>query len=114
MNVNFQNLDKIEDVLKLLQTIQLNQVNQSSNQKRWLSTKELSEYIPYTVETINKKVKNGYFVDGIHFYQKEKTRFFDREKIDEWILSSDTNSTNNPNYHKKQEILEKISLSLVS
>ena len=114
MNIPLENLDKITDILKILQTIQINQVNQSSNQKRWLSTKELSNYIPYSIETINKKVQSGYFIEGIHFYQKEKTRFFDREKIDEWILSSDIDNTNNPNYQKKQEILEKISQSLAS
>lgn len=113
MNINFENLEKIEDVLKILQTIQINLVNQSSNQKRWISTKELSEYIPFSVETINKKVQNGYYQEGIHFYQQGKTRFFDREKIDEMIVSSGDNK-NNPNYYKKQELIEKISSSLVS
>ena len=112
MNINFENLEKIEDVLKILQVMQLNIANK--DERRWLSTKELSLYIPYSVETINKKVQNGYFIEGVHFYQKEKTRFFDREKIDEWILSSDKENSNNPNFHKKQEILKKIRLSLVS
>ena len=112
MNINFDNLEKIEDVLKILQTLQLNQINH--NEKRWLSTKELSQYIPFSVETINKKVQSGYFIEGVHFYQKGKIRFFDKQKIDEWILSSEKTNVNNPNFTKKQEILNKISLSLAS
>lgn len=114
MNIALENLEKITDVLKILQTLQLSQINATSKQKRWLGTKELSQYIPYTVETINKKVQNGYFLEGIHFYQKEKTRFFDREKVDEWIMSQETTPTNNPNYNKKQEIIERMSNSLIS
>jgi hypothetical protein len=114
MNIALENLDKITDILKILQILQLNLVNETSKQKRWLSTKELSQYIPYTVETINKKIQNGYFLEGVHFYQKEKTRFFDREKIDEWIISKETTPSNNPNYNKKQEIIERISNSLIS
>jgi hypothetical protein len=56
MNIALENLDKITDILKILQILQLNLVNETSKQKRWLSTKELSQYIPYTVETINKKI----------------------------------------------------------
>ena len=112
MNINFENLEKIEDVLKLLQVIQLNIVNK--DEKRWLSTKELSHYIPYSVETINKKVRSGAFESNVHFYQKGKTRFFDKQKIDEWIVLDNNLSENNPNFHKKQEILDRLKDSLVS
>ena len=112
MNINFENLEKIEEVLKILQTLQLNQINY--NEKRWLSTKELSQYIPFSVETINKKVQSGYFIEGVHFYQKGKIRFFDKHNIDKWILSSEKTNINNLNFTKKQDILNKISLSLVS
>jgi len=112
MNINFENLEMIQEVLQVVQTLQLNQINH--NEKRWLSTKELSNYIPFSVETINKKVQSGYFIEGVHFYQKGKIRFFDKQQIDTWILSSDKTNLNNPNYHKKQEILDKIKLSLAS
>ena len=112
MNINLENLDMIQEVLHVVQTLQLNQINH--NEKRWLSTKELSNYIPYSVETINKKVQSGEFILEIHFYQKGKTRFFDKHKIDEWIVSDSTSSANNPNFHKKQEILDRIKNSLVS
>lgn len=112
MNINFENLEKITDILKILQTIQLNQVNNYSNTKRWLSTKELSEYIPFSVETIYKKVQSEEFIYGTHYQLKGKTRIFDREKIDEWILSDSSDNCNNPNYYKKQELIEKISKSI--
>jgi hypothetical protein len=57
-------------------------------EKRWLSTSELSEYIPYSKETINKKVQDETFICGIHFYQQSKIRMFDKLKIDEWIISN--------------------------
>ena len=57
-------------------------------EKRWLSTHELSEYIPYSKETINKKVQDETFICGVHFYQQSKIRMFDKLKIDEWIISN--------------------------
>ena len=57
-------------------------------EKRWLSTQELSEYIPYSKETINKKVQDETFICGVHFYQQAKIRMFDKLKIDEWIVSN--------------------------
>jgi hypothetical protein len=39
MNINFENLNKIDEILKLLNQIHLNQSTQSN--KKWLSVKEL-------------------------------------------------------------------------
>ncbi len=105
MNVNLENLDKIEDILKIVQQVQINQVSQV--EKRWLSTQELSEYIPYSKETINKKVQNETFICGVHFYQKEKIRMFDKLKIDEWIVSN-TITSNNIEYTNNQDIINKM------
>jgi len=62
-------------------------------EKRWLSTHELSEYIPYSKETINKKVQDETFICGVHFYQQAKIRMFDKLKIDEWIISNKLSTT---------------------
>jgi len=80
------------------------------NEKRWLSTAELSKYLPYSKETINKKVQNGDLVCGIHFYQQQKTRMFDKLKIDEWIM---TNSLTSKDEALKQKLLQKIRLDLI-
>ena len=73
-------------------------------EKRWLSTSELSEYIPYSRETINKKVQDETFICGVHFYQQAKIRMFDKLKIDEWIIS---NKLTTSQELLKQEILNK-------
>ena len=73
-------------------------------EKRWLSTSELSEYIPYSRETINKKVQDETFICGVHFYQQAKIRMFDKLKIDEWIVS---NKLTTSQELLKQEILNK-------
>ena len=73
-------------------------------EKRWLSTAELSEYIPYSKETINKKVQDETFICGVHFYQQAKIRMFDKLKIDEWIIS---NKLTTSQELLKQEILSK-------
>ena len=75
------------------------------SEKRWLSTSELSEYIPYSKETINKKVQDETFICGVHFYQQQKTRMFDKLKIDEWIMS---NKLSNKEELLKQKVLDKI------
>ena len=91
MQIKLENLEKIDDILKDIELIKNHLLN-SKPKKRWLSTKELALYIPYSVETINKKVQDETFIYGIHFYQKEKTRMFDSFKIDEWIMSEKLSS----------------------
>ena len=105
MVIDFENLSKIEQIANDLEIIK-KQLD-SNIEKRWLSTKELSLYIPYSTETINKKVQDETFICGVHFYQHKKTRMFDKLKIDEWIIN------NQLSVHKKiqkQMILDKISL----
>jgi len=75
------------------------------NEKRWLSTAQLSQYIPYSKETINKKVQDETFICGVHFYQNGKTRMFDKLKIDEWIMS---NKLSSKDEQLKIQILDKI------
>lgn len=85
MNNPFEQLEHMINELK-------NQINsldsKVSGEKRWLSTAELSEYIPYSKESINKKVQHGEFVYGLHFYQQAKIRIFDKQKIDQWIMEN--------------------------
>ena len=90
LNVITVRLETIESKIKL--------------EKRWLSTSELSEYIPYSKETINKKVQDETFICGVHFYQQAKIRMFDKLKIDEWIIS---NKLTTSQELLKQEILNK-------
>lgn len=88
MNINFENLNLLEQIANDLIIIKKQLQSDSNTSKRWLSTKELSQYIPYSKETINKKVQDETFICGVHFYQNAKTRMFDKIKIDEWIIQN--------------------------
>lgn len=94
---------KLNTISIKLETIE----SKMKHEKRWFSTQELSEYIPYSKETINKKVQSGEFEYGVHYYQKAKIRMFDKLKIDEWIIS---NKLTTSKELLKQQILEKATL----
>jgi hypothetical protein len=57
-----------------------------SSEKRWLNTRELSDYIGYSLDAINKMVKDDIFIDGIHYYKPSKKLLFDKEQVDNWIV----------------------------
>lgn len=102
MNNPFEQLDiRIVELIKRLDVIE----QKINGEKRWLSTLELSKYIPYSKESINKKVQSGEFIYGIHFYQQAKIRMFDKTKIDEWIMDR---KLSNAQQQLKTELLEKI------
>ncbi len=106
MNIDFEKLNLLDWIVKDLEIIK-KQLN-SSNSKRWLSTKELSKYLPYSVETINKKVQNEIFICGVHFFQHQKIRMFDKNKIDEWIMN---NWLSDKQMSLKEEVLTKMKWS---
>lgn len=57
--------------------------------KKWLSTQEVSEYIPFSISKINKML-NVTLIEGIHFYKKEGKKIFDREALDKWITARES------------------------
>ena len=54
--------------------------------KRWLNTRELSDYIGYSLDAINKMVKDGIFLDGVHYHKPQKRLLFDKEQVNNWIV----------------------------
>ena len=92
MTIDFTNLEKIDDILKLLNTLVLNQSNQIP--KKWLSVKELSQYIDYSTDRIHK-LKGVEFFEGIHFYKRSGKLLFDKEMIDKWVIGIDSKAVNN-------------------
>ena len=105
MDFKFENLEKIDDIIIKLNTLE----SKMQSFKRWLSTTELSKYIPYSKETINKKVQNEELICGIHFYQNQKIRMFDKLKIDEWIMN---NELSKQKKLLKEQILNKIASNI--
>lgn len=88
MNINFENLNKIDDILNKLHLLE----SKVSGSKRWLNIKEVSHYLGYSQDHIHK-LKNMYFIDGVHYHKKAGRVLFDKSEIDNWVTAS-TNMLN--------------------
>lgn len=78
----------------------LNQINEKLENhipKTWLSTNETSEYLGYSKESIHKMIKNGQFIQGIHYHKKIKKIIFNKSEIDNWVISDISSNTTNFN-----------------
>lgn len=84
MNISLEHLELLPVLLNEIKSLKLTQA--MSSEKRWLSTKELSDYIGYSLDAINKMVKDDIFIDGIHYYKPSKKLLFDKEQVDNWIV----------------------------
>ena len=91
MNVAFESLQLLPKMFELIE--KLNKNLQNSSTKRWLSVRELAEYLSYSNDRIYK-LKDEYFLEGVHFYKKSGKILFDRVAIDSWMVEKDTNETN--------------------
>lgn len=87
MTVEFESLKLLPQIYELL-----NRLNENTNTyaKRWMSVKELSAYLTFGKDKIYKMI-DVQFIESEHYYKKENRLLFDKEKIDEWILSTPTN-----------------------
>ena len=93
MNINFENLEKIEEIYKLLILMRDEKLNQF--EKKWLTTEELSLYIGYSKESIKNMIRDEEFVIDLHYYKKHRKNLFDKTEIDKWIMDSNKTNTNN-------------------
>lgn len=91
MNVNFEDLKLLPQMFELINKLNSNLEN--SFTKRWLSVRELAEYLSYSNDRIYK-LKDEYLIEGIHFYKKSGKILFDRVAIDSWMVEKDSNETN--------------------
>ncbi|MFA6191712.1 MAG: helix-turn-helix domain-containing protein [Sulfurimonas sp.] len=91
MNVDFESLKLLPQIFELL-----NKLSESTNHnlKRWMSVKELSQYLTFGKDKIYKMI-DVQFIESEHYYKKENRLLFDKEKIDEWILNTSTNKRSN-------------------
>ena len=83
MNVNFENLAKIDDIIKKLDTLE----QKVSGSKRWLNVSETALYLGYSKEYIHK-LKDTQFIENIHFYKKTGKLLFDVNELDIWVTST--------------------------
>jgi len=91
MNIEFENINLIKQLVDDIQLLKQSLI--SSNNKRWMSVKELSLYLTFGKDKIYKMV-NVQFVEGTHYFKKENRLLFDKEKIDEWVRNESSNKLN--------------------
>ena len=96
MNVNFECLEKIPEIYNLLLLLQ-NEVK-NKVEKKWLTTEELSVYIGYSKESIKNFIKNDELILNSHYYKKDRKNIFDKNAIDEWIMSENKGISINSEY----------------
>ena len=83
MNILLENLELIP---KLFDELKALKQNNMGNEKKWLNTRELCAYIGYSMDSINKMVKENIFIDGIHYYKPSKKLLFNKIEVDHWIM----------------------------
>jgi hypothetical protein len=96
MNINFESLGKIDEIYNLLVLLK-NEVN-NKIEKRWLTSEELSLYIGYSKESIKKFLKDEEFELNYHYFKKDRKNIFDKNAIDEWIMSENKGISINSEY----------------
>jgi hypothetical protein len=82
MDFKFENLEKIDEILKLL----LEQ-KKTSTIKRWLNITETAYYLGYSKEYIHKLKDSSFFINK-HYYKKSGKLLFDKYELDIWVTSS--------------------------
>ena len=83
MDIPFENLEKINEVLEKLNILE----QKINSEKRWLNTKEASYYLGYSKEHIHK-LKDNYLIEGKHYYKKAGRVLFDKLELDNWVTTS--------------------------
>lgn len=87
MNVLLENLEKIDDILNKLNSLE----QKISSPKRWLNIKEASEYLGYSKDHIHK-IKDTYLIEGKHYHKKVGRILFDKMELDNWVITSIDNN----------------------
>ena len=82
MDIKFENLAKIDEILQLLQKQQSN-----NYEKRWLNVSETAYYLGYSKDHIHK-MKNDIFILDLHYYKKVGRLLFDRIELDNWVTTT--------------------------
>ena len=90
-----------EDVAMIKKELKTNRA------KRWLSVKELAEYLGYSKDRIYK-IKSDHWIEGIHFHNKTGKILFDRVAIDDWVVGKETDETHQSQRQVVDHILSSV------
>jgi len=103
--IEMENINLIKSMAKEIELIRKELTTNST--KCWLGVKELAEYLGYSKDHIYK-LKEEFFIEGVHFYKKSGKILFDRVAIDSWVVGKDQNEVD----LKKQQVVDHILLSV--
>lgn len=82
--IDMENINLIKNIVKDIKIIKNSFSSQTD--KKWLNTRELSDYIGYSMDSINKMVKEDIFIDGVHYYKPSKKLLFNKFEVDNWVM----------------------------
>lgn len=107
MNIDLEALSSIPKLMNLVLELK-NTIESGTVDKKWLSTKELTDYIPYKIDAIRKKVKEKEFIEGVHYYKSGKILCFSKSEIDNWVMGIAPTNSNSNNYNSINTIVDDI------
>jgi len=113
MNIDFEALSSIPKLMKIVLELKTT-IEAGTVDKKWLSTKELAEYIPYKIDAIRNKIKENEFVEGLHYYKNGKTLCFNKSEIDNWIMGIGQGNSYSNNYNGVNEVVNDILLDIAA
>ena len=90
MDIQLENLKMLPRMLEIIEMMKEELTKEHT--KRWLNVRELAEYIGYSKDRIYK-IKEQYFIEGVHFHNRTGKILFDRVAIDSWVVGKGTNET---------------------
>lgn len=86
MNIPLENLEKISEIITILKNLE----QKIMSEKRWLNIEETAHYLGYSKAHIHK-LKDTHFIETKHYYKKTGRLLFDKQELDNWVMSSTEN-----------------------
>ena len=85
MEINFDNLKKIDTILEKIEILE----QKINSEKRWLNINEASNYLGYSKDHIHK-LKDNHLIEGKHYFKKAGRVLFDKLELDNWVTTNQT------------------------
>jgi len=80
MNIKFENLEKIDELLKRMDKLE----EKLFSTKRWLNIQETAHYLGYSKDHVHK-LKNEHLIQGKHYHKQAGRILFDKGELDNWV-----------------------------
>ncbi|WP_345972231.1 helix-turn-helix domain-containing protein [Sulfurimonas diazotrophicus] len=105
MEIELEHLKMLPRILEIIELMKKEMDKGAA--KRWLNVKELAEYLGYSRDRIYK-IKDEYFIEGVHFHNRTGKILFDRVAIDSWVVGKDTDEA----HQSQRQIVDNVLSSI--